>query len=1147
MHVIDEKLIVSPTDLSGFLACRHLTNLDLRAARKEIRRPHGSDDFAEFLARRGDEHEADYLAELKARGLGVVEIGRPERGLQALRQAEQETLAAMRAGAHVIFQATFFDGAWRGHADFLVKVDTPSDLGAYSYEVQDAKLSRRPKGRALLQLCQYSRQLERLQGAAPEFMHLVLGTKEVVSFRIKDYEAYFRTVSSEFTDAIQGPIDATYPDPVEHCSICVWNPVCTQKRRDDDHLSQVAEMRRDQIKKLVLAGVETMQSLGELTPGAKVAGIPPTTLDRLQDQAAMQVAARTTGTRSYKVLEPIEPEKGLGRLPKPSPFDLFFDIEADPYAEAEGLEFLFGVVELKGDSTPYRTWWAHDPLQEKAMLEQFIDFVMARFIAHPEMHVYHYAPYETGALKRLVGRHCTKANELDVLLRAGVFVDLYQVVRQGLRISEDSYSIKRLEAYYNFVRTDDITQGGNAMLEYERYIETEDPTILQRLADYNEMDCLSMVHLQAWLEERRTEAETIFSIELPRPVPHAGEPHEELKETDRLIAQLRTALRAGIPEGGPESDEDRARVLLGDLLGWHRRDAKSDWWLYYARRDMTQEQRVEDSDCLGGLSLVKVFDHEKQSATFRFSFPPQEHKIGLGRKPIDPATEKSVGNIVMISDDDHFIDIRKRADRTDHPESIIPPKPFNTDVQQASLRDLATQVLEGGMNEADSSALQLLMRQAPRTLSQPALPIGTDETTLDAACRIATQLDRSYLSLQGPPGTGKTYTGAHMILTLCSAGKKVGVTATSHKVISNLLTAVVAAAKESGVSAPKMLQKCDDDQEPCDAPCVTTTTSNDTVLAGVHSGEYQLFAGTSWLFSRSDLREGLHTLFIDEAGQFALANAVAVAPSATNLVLLGDPQQLAQPTRGLHPPGSELSVLGHVLGEELTLPEDKGLFLETSWRMHPDVCSLISEVFYEGKLSSHPNCSQQVVADGGSLSGAGLYLIEIDHDANRTTSSEEATTINALINGLGKARWTDFDGDDSTLDIDEILTVAPYNAQVGLLRRTLPDGARVGTVDKFQGQEAAVTFYSMATSTSEDIPRNFAFLFSHNRLNVATSRARAVAVLACSKALFTTRCHSPAQMRLVNALCRFREMASEQGHLIKGSSYGEPESLPGRG
>jgi uncharacterized protein len=400
------------------------------------------------------------------------------------------------------------------------------------------------------------------------------------------------------------------------------------------------------------------------------------------------------------------------------------------------------------------------------------------------------------------------------------------------------------------------------------------------------------------------------------------------------------------------------------------------------------------------------------------------------------------------------------------------------------------------------------------------------------------RLGHSYLPIQGPPGSGKTYIAARVIAALVDDGRRVGITANSHAVISNLLREVVEAAGERGIVL-RAMQKVSDFDEGVDDPSVQPTKVNGDVEDALATNSVDVVAGTAWLFSREAMMDGLDTLVIDEAGQLSLANVLAVAPAASNLVLVGDPRQLAQPSKGTHPDGAGVSGLDHILGAAVTMPDDSGLFLDRSWRMHPEICEFISEQVYDERLESMPQCETQRVAagplvdgavvDGLVVGGVGLRWLPVEHEGNRTSSAEEGEALARVYESLLGREWTNDEGDRAPIGIDDILVVAPYNAQVHLLAEALPPGARVGTVDKFQGQQAPVVLVSLAASSAEDVPRGMEFLYSRNRLNVAVSRAKALCVVVGSPSLLAVQCRTVEQMRLANVLCRYVEMAEPVG------------------
>jgi uncharacterized protein len=447
MHLADGVLVLSASDLIGFLECGHLTGLDVATARGELEAPRLVDPELEVLRRRGGQHEATVLQSLRAEGRRIVEIASEKATLQAYREAQGRTLAAMRQGADVIYQALLFDERWLAYVDFLERVERPSALGAWSYEVADTKLARRPKPGAVIQIALYSALLAGLQGAQPELMHLVLGGGGRDSFRVAECAAYVRAARHRLVETLAAYPWPSYPEPVEHCDVCRWREACRARWVADDHLTLVAGMRRDQSIRLRGAGMGTVAELARSPDGLPVDRIGQPALERLRHQARMQVLGREEGRVCYDLLPADDAGAGLAALHGPVPGDLFVDLEGDPYVDDEGLEYLFGIAEATGDGPRFQAFWAHDNASEKLAFEQVVDFIIKRLEREPRLHVYHYAAYEPTALKRLMGRHGTRENEFDRLLRGGVLVDLYRVVRQALLVSQDSYSLKKLEPH----------------------------------------------------------------------------------------------------------------------------------------------------------------------------------------------------------------------------------------------------------------------------------------------------------------------------------------------------------------------------------------------------------------------------------------------------------------------------------------------------------------------------------------------------------------------------------------------------------------------------------------------------------------------------------------------------------------------------
>ncbi len=1160
MRNVDGHLVYSATDLVGYLECEHLASLEQAAVAGHIPRPTRADPVLDRIAQRGELHEKHFLESLRAEGVAVTEIESNQLLPQDQRTASgrDATLAAMREGAEAIYQAVLFDGRRLGYADFLRRVETPSDLGSWSYEVWDTKLARHAKASAVLQVCMYSDMVGVLQGRQPAEMHLALGGAqgERISFRVADYAAYYRLVAHEF-EAMLGrgavfPLETT-PEPVDHCEVCRWSLECKNQWRTHDDLSLVAGLTSRQRRALHGITVTTRTRLGEPADPLpqRLDGIGPDALKRLQAQANIQVRGERVGSIiSERVVPPREGEGGFVQdhglliLPEPSPGDLFFDIEGDPFFssnEVDGVEYLFGVIEPgRTDAVGqpvFHAYWAIEggtvtTQGERRAFEAFIDLVMDRLEADPNMHIYHYAPYEPTAVKRLAGRYGTREEEVDKLLRGNVFVDLHRAVRQGIRASVEGYSIKRLEPLFGFERTVDLRDAGTSIVEFETWLELskseEREELRVQIEGYNRDDCLSTLHLRNWLEEQRAALLEELDEQLPRPTARIPEETED-SEAQKAVNELAAALVAGLPESTAEmSDDQHGRWLLAQLLNWHRRENKSFWWRYFHLSTLTDEELREETDALGELTYDYSWPDptpRARSIIYRFRFPPQEHAIKLDSGPHDPETRTSVGTIVLLDDEAGVIDIRCGNTRpAPTPKSLIPFDLVRPAPKPESLQGLARYVLAHGIEGAGEhrAARDLLMRRPPRfTMGEPLQRDG--EEVEGAARRLVSAIDESYLAIQGPPGSGKSTVGAQMIVDLVANGQRVGVTANSHKVIGALLEKVAGVARERGV-AVRIGQRSSE----LTFPSALHLKDNGAARNALADGVVDVVGGTTWLWSREEMARALDVLFIDEAGQMSLADALSASPCARSLVLLGDPQQLDQPLQGVHPPGAERSVLAHVLDGERVMPNHLGLFLDGSWRLHPAISAYTSEVFYEGRLHSHPGRSRLALAGAPPLSDAGIRFVPVPHIGQSSESPEEAAEVSELLRSLFEASptYTDASGASRRLTEADVLIITPYNAQVRALRDTLPD-FRIGTVDKFQGQEAPISIYSMATSSLEEAPHGMEFLYSLNRLNVATSRAQCVALIVASPKLLRVRCRTPRQMRLANALARLMEMAAD--------------------
>ncbi|MBD9443728.1 TM0106 family RecB-like putative nuclease [Pseudomonas sp. PDM04] len=1100
--------LYSASDICGFLECQHLTTLDLQHLVMPMEKAPASDQNR-LIQDKGLAHEAAFLERLKTENASVVDIAQ---GNPSFARRVELTIEAMKAGVDIIFQASLQQGPYIGHADFLRKVPRASALGDHSYEVIDTKLAKTAKAKFLIQVALYSRMLMPIQGIQPQCMYVVLGDAQQTeqAFRVADYADYLEQVLQRF-EAFVNKADRpfTYPDPCGFCGFCAWRDRCDEQRQQDDHLSAVAGISRSQIQKLQSAGVTTLRELAESGEDLRVAKLQSESLNKLRHQARLQFQGRFSGVPLFELLAVSGERRGFHRLPHAVEGDLFFDMEGNPLEEG-GLEYLFGLYIDEGGAQVFKPFWAHDREQEKLAFEQFIDWVIAHLQRYPDAHVYHYACYEETAIKRLMSQHGTREAQVDWLLRNGKLIDLYKVVREAIRVSEPSYSIKNIEHFYMDQRDGDVTNAGASIVFYERWKETRDAALLDKIERYNEDDVRSTCLLRNWLMTIKPSV----AGGVPVPETESAKSVAEQTEIEIRLEDYRHRLLA--------DDEGPVRLLTFQLLDFHRRADKPTWWQLFSRRDMTTEELLEDIESLAGLRRTDTpATPDKRSFLYEYRFEPQETKMRGGSAGV---ISESLNPVQLVHlDYDRCLATFKATAAKAPPDQfdMIPGTPIPTGSLREALYRYADNVLAGG--QRFQAVTDFLHRRAPRVngvepgapLLDPGLP------TLEAIKQVVRHLDHSVLFIQGPPGAGKTYTGSHVIVDLLKAGKRIGVTSNSHHAINNLLAAVESRALEAGVTFSGLKKSGESEDTVFTGRCIRSI-ENKTKYLEAWGPNTHLTAGTAWLFADPAFTEQLDYLFIDEAGQVSVANLVAMGLAARNIVLMGDQMQLSQPVQGVHPGRSGDSILDYLLDGTPTIAPDRGVFLAHTWRMHPDVCSFISQAVYEGQLSPAPGNEKRVLSLDGQrpeVPSSGLMFCPVEHDGNSQSSDEEAAYVKALYAYFLRQRFVDNEGVAHEIGVDNILVVAPYNLQVQLLKQVLPTGARVGTVDKFQGQEAEIVIVSMATSNENYLPRDISFLYSKNRLNVAVSRAKSLACIVASPDLTAVRCVTPQEMSLVNGLC----------------------------
>ncbi len=1094
------KNICSPIDLIIFLSCNYATILNNKKIRGELTSGNNSDSSILF-AQKGLEHEGNYLKKLKENGQEVIEISKnlnPEERIA-------KTNNAMKLGVDVIYQAALNNELWRGDSDFLIRCNKISQLGNYSYEVLDTKLSKRVEVKHIIQLCVYSELLSYVQGNMPKEMHLYLGDNQRYSFKITDYIYYYNSTKEEFLKFIRSSNQDLYPEPCNHCDLCEWKEYCAGKWKKDDHLSLVANITNSQREKLNKFGINTVKELAEIEEKTVIPNINKEVFSRLREQAILQNYKAITGKDKYQIISQSR-GKGFERISKINPGDLFFDMEGDPLYP-DGLEYLFGVYYKENNKEIFKTYWAHDHEEEKEAFVSFMDFVRAHLKKYPNAYIYHYNHYETTALKRLSCRYGVYEDQLDNLLRKKKFIDLYMVVRESIRTSEPGYSIKNLEVFYMDKRANTVATAADSIVVYNKWRETGEEKLLKEIADYNEIDCKSTYLLRNWLITLKPEDTSWFEGLGDNENPE--EVKEEKKDWEKQYDEYKNKLENLYLENEEKN--------LMYLLEFHNREAKPQWWNIFDRQNKYESEIIEDVECLGGLKLIGEPQQEKRSLVYIYEYPEQETKLKKGSSIFNTETVEQVGSVIDIDEVKRHVKIKRGMAKEKLPQmlSVGPGGPIDSKLLRSAVYRFADKMIQS--KDVNNCIIDLLKRSIPKIKGKnPGDAIIISDNLQNEVIQVIINMDRSYLFIQGPPGTGKTYISSHIIVELMKQGKRVGVTSNSHRAIHNLLSRIESVAKEKDFSFSGIKKASTSNKETYfEGSYIKNETKTNNI-----SLEANLLAGTAWLFAHEYFVDQLDYLFIDEAGQVALANVVAMSTSTKNLILIGDQMQLGQPVQGTHPGDSGLSVLEYLLGNKSTIPIERGIFLSETRRLRPSICKFISETFYDGRLIAHKDTINRILnLKNCGLPNEGIKFIDVEHEGCSQKSIEEGNVINEIYNQL-----LDQEIDDSgmirQITEKDILVVTPYNVQVNYLRSILPKNARVGTVDNFQGQEAPIVIISMVTSSAEYLPRNIEFLFSKNRLNVAISRAQCLAIIIANPKLLEVPCKTIEQMKMVNSFCR---------------------------
>lgn len=1143
----DGNIIYSPSDLIVFSKSPFASWMEHAFKAGLIPEEGGTvSEEMDLLAKMGDEHEKKVLEGYRSVS-SVCDLSAGKN----FEERFANTKDAVVRREKVLYQAALRGGGFEGYSDFIT-------LGRDGvYQIWDTKLARTPQPYFVIQLCAYSEMFAETTGEKPaKKFGIILGPprnedeeSERVEFAFEDFRYYYENLKQRFFELHNSfSADfATRPEPDPRADHGRWQDCVDGMLKESDHLCRVAGITRSQVEKLTEGGVTTLGALAGFK--GSIPKMPPATVEKLSTQARLQRETEKLREKD-KTAPPLfeliprsvdGPPQGLYTLPKPSPLDVFFDIEGFPFNG--GLEYLLGnTIHKKGGGYEFVDFWAHDRASEKRAFEAFIDWVFARWELDDSLHIYHYANYEQNAVSNLMTRHDTREREVDTLLRNNVFVDLYRIVKNGVYVGEESYSLKKVEHLYNVFRGENVVSAVDSIVQYAAWIESgesgdwRESPILTDIREYNRIDCESTADLYAWL--RKTAADNGISY-TPYQTPDDDQDKREEPEVVRDREKVITDLRKRI-------DVDENAGTLADLIGYHRREAKPDWWRFFDLAKRQPEELRDEPDCIFGVEKVGDPVPEKRSLIQNYTFDREQECKLSSSKASNVYFQADLRASFTLFDIDHSageLTLKASQNTLDRPAfggefptegTFISKDDANTKPLQDALLSIGKDSVIG---DHPASLEAFLSRRPPVDANQ-----RDGETTVGAAIRIANSMDGDCLVIQGPPGTGKTYTAARLILSLLDKGKRVGIMSNSHKAILNLIKECCEAAK--GKQSLSVIKVGEDNADPIfqNHPEITSAKNGKTGFqAWLKAGKTPLIGGTAWLFARDEWVENdgdnmLDFLFIDEAGQVCLANAVAVSRSTKNLVLLGDQMQLEQPVKGRHPGDSGLSSLQYALKDveeskddipviHAVVPDGSGLFLGTSYRMHPDVCDFVSESIYEDRLESFADCSRQRIDIAKAPNALirkehGIVFSPVEHDGDTQYSTDEAERVVAIFNELVGCNYTDRSGNTRRLELKDFLFITPYNAQVVRLASMLPDNARIGSVDRLQGQQAPVCILSLCSSVGEYGSRGLGFILDRNRVNVAISRAQCLAVVVADPRIASDPAGSINEMRLLNLFCK---------------------------
>jgi predicted RecB family nuclease len=1097
----------SPNDLLRFLDSRFLSWMD----RKNLIHQNKFDKFKvadeenptkKLLFQEGIQIEKNLVKKLKDKYIDYVELdGDPEN----MEENIEETLEAMEDGVEIIFQGHLRSNNFMGISDVLLKQEGKSNFGDYYYTVKDIKRSQVSKSKFIIQVCGYCDLLEQIQGVRPKKAYILLGNGEEEEFIVNDYYNYYLSIKNKFINFQKEFKEEDDLLPEIDDNHWYWEDYAYDKLEELEDISLIANIEKSDIKDLRKNKINSLSDLSKTSfTDLKDISFNEETFYRLKKQAII----KKENNRSYEVLpHDINNPKGLCNLMEYQKSDLYLDVQYTENFGKEGFIFFYNVYYLKDNKWHHKTFDSFTVNNEEKTFKIAMSFV--RDFIGKRGKVYHFGSETYEHLLEVAAKYDTFLPFIETLYFSHKFVDLEKIVIQSMVLNTHKFTLENISQLIGFDYREvekesslfSVKNFGVIKSNIERANNFFQGLTLQKMKAFK--------HLHEWMLKIQAKEE----IELVE-YSYDNLLDEEEDDNEKLILQGKNTYDQKKYQSA--SEEEKVRTLILQLLKFHRHESKPS--LIEKQELLSQQESTwkKHPRCLSNLKFKK--SHEIDEAIRIYSYNVKdETKIKVGDQVTLYQNQKLKGEVVILSPENEEIVIKFSKNKIDKvkkyknisimQDNFLPISGLERHLKSMVNIDEIDNLEFFGLNKC---IYDFFMRKYPdiNGLMKSKPLYNPSKELIPQAINIVNNMKETCLIFQGPPGAGKTYTSSNIIIDLIRKGKRVGISSNSHKAINNVL--IKLKELDNSLNIIKLNSNKEEDLEEVGIP----NPSNKEWEKG--KKYFQIVGGTVFKFAKSEMNNYFDYLFIDEAGQVSLANLMAMSSSCKNLVLIGDQMQLEQPIQAIHPGESGKSALEYYLKNHKTIPENYGFFLPETRRMNNELTQIISKYFYEDKLKAHESSHNREVIfneDNGIIfRKKGLQFVSVNHKDNTQYSMEEVDKIKEIVDYLLEQK-INIDGQVKDITMDDIIMVSPYNMQVSKLKKVFKKG-KIGSVDLFQGQEAPIVIISLASSSSGG--RGIDFLLNENRINVALSRGKALAIIVASEEILTSSVDKLEELKLLN-------------------------------